>query len=112
MKQANYDQATQHADHAPLCSRVILELQCLVSRHPLLFLVATTTVLDCPVDNFAAAATDRYLRPLQPWLQRIDSEINIKNLPGLFRPALHVVRSRNGGRFMWSVFLHHDFAKK
>lgn len=35
--------------------------------------------------------TIRYLRPLRPWLQRIDAEITLENLPALFRPALHVL---------------------
>lgn len=35
--------------------------------------------------------TNRYLRPMRPWLQRLESEIILKNLPGLFRPALHLL---------------------
>eukprot|EP00752_Nemacystus_decipiens_P011484 g10196.t1 len=35
--------------------------------------------------------TIKYLRPLRPWLQRIDAEISLENLPALFRPALHVL---------------------
>lgn len=35
--------------------------------------------------------TKKYLRPLRPWLQRIDAEISLENLPVLFRPALHML---------------------
>lgn len=35
--------------------------------------------------------TNRYLRPLRPWLQRLESEIVLDHLPGLFRPALHLL---------------------
>eukprot|EP00904_Undaria_pinnatifida_P003150 jgi/Undpi1/12836/HiC_scaffold_7.g02503.m1 len=34
---------------------------------------------------------NRYLRPLRTWLQRLDAEIVLKNLPDLFRPALHTL---------------------
>ncbi|CAM9099296.1 unnamed protein product [Ectocarpus fasciculatus] len=35
--------------------------------------------------------TNRYLRPLRPWLQRLEAEIVPENLPGLYRPALHML---------------------
>ncbi|CAM9264977.1 unnamed protein product, partial [Hapterophycus canaliculatus] len=35
--------------------------------------------------------TTRYLRPLRSWLQRLESEIVLDLLPGLFRPALHLL---------------------
>ncbi|CAM9950745.1 unnamed protein product [Pylaiella littoralis] len=35
--------------------------------------------------------TNRYLRPMRPWLQRLEAEINLKNLPGLFQPVLHLL---------------------
>lgn len=35
----------------------------------------------------------RYLRPFHPWLRRLDGELEMSNLPGLFRPVLHMVFS-------------------
>ncbi|CAM9358663.1 unnamed protein product [Ascophyllum nodosum] len=35
--------------------------------------------------------TTRHLQLLRPWLQRLEAETNLENLPGVFRPVLHML---------------------